>query len=205
MHASVHARGPARLPGNVASWAVRPLIAHGNPTGLPVQRLEASLRLEAGAPGEGMRLTAQFRVTGDTARIAIPPRAAGHRVDGLWRHTCFEFFVRGRAARAYAEVNLAPSRDWAAYAFAGYREGQRPIEGIDAPAIDVAVTPHNIDLVATLPLAALLPADCATIHAALAAVIEERDGRLTYWALAHPDPQRADFHHTEGFVHEIRH
>ncbi len=178
---------------------------HGSPTDLPVERLEASLRLEAGTRGEGMRLTAQYRVVGDIGRMVIPPPGAGRRVDGLWRHTCFEFFIRGRAQRAYAEVNVAPSRDWAAYALAGYRDGQRPIEGVDAPPVDVAVSPRHLDLVATLPLGALLPAGQAAIEAAIAAVIEERGGRLTYWALAHPDAQRPDFHHPESFVHEIRH
>ena len=33
----------------------------------------------------------------------------------------------------------------------------------------------------------------------LAAVIEERNGSLSYWALSHP-PGMVDFHHPDGFV-----
>jgi hypothetical protein len=36
----------------------------------------------------------------------------------------------------------------------------------------------------------------------LCAVIEERDGRLSYWSLRHP-PGRPDFHHREAFALEL--
>ena len=32
--------------------------------------------------------------------------------------------------------------------------------------------------------------------------IEETDGTLSYWALAHPSP-KPDFHHPDGFVLEL--
>jgi hypothetical protein len=37
---------------------------------------------------------------------------------------------------------------------------------------------------------------------ALAAVLEDRDGRLSYWALEHPS-ERPDFHHPNSFVLEL--
>ena len=36
----------------------------------------------------------------------------------------------------------------------------------------------------------------------LAAVIEETNGRRSYWALAHP-PGKPDFHHADGFALEV--
>ncbi len=39
----------------------------------------------------------------------------------------------------------------------------------------------------------------AVWHVGLAAVIEETNGRLSYWALAHP-PGKPDFHHLDGFA-----
>jgi hypothetical protein len=36
----------------------------------------------------------------------------------------------------------------------------------------------------------------------LTAVVESTDGRLTYWALAHPSPA-PDFHHADGFVARV--
>ena len=89
-----------------------------------MERLEASLRLEAGTRGAGALITAQYRVTGDITRVSVP-RGTGGRTDGLWRHTCFEFLVRSAGDAAYVEVNVAPSREWAIYAFTDYRTGQR--------------------------------------------------------------------------------
>ena len=37
-----------------------------------------------------------------------------------------------------------------------------------------------------------------------AAVVEETDGRLSYWALTHP-AERPDFHHRDGFVLPLEH
>ena len=34
----------------------------------------------------------------------------------------------------------------------------------------------------------------------LSAVLEEKDGTKSYWALAHPDPEKPDFHDPGCFV-----
>jgi len=181
---------------------VLPLHVHGTATAAPIERFEAGLRLDpAGRPAT---LVAEFRLAGDLMQLAIPPRVAGHRVDGLWRHTCFELFLRPRAAPGYAELNLAPSTCWAAYAFDGYRAGMRPLEPL-APRIDVQAARGELALTAEVPLAALAGATAGVFEAGLSAVIEARDGTLTYWALAHPDPLHPDFHHPGSFVHEVRH
>ena len=36
--------------------------------------------------------------------------------------------------------------------------------------------------------------------ASISAVIEESDGSKSYWALAHPDEEKPDFHHPDCFV-----
>ena len=46
-----------------------------------------------------------------------------------------------------------------------------------------------------------LPRD-APWQLGLSAVIEEADGRLSYWALAHP-PGKPDFHHSDCFALEL--
>ena len=64
--------------------------------------------------------TATFRVSGDLARLVLPPTASPGRADDLWKTTCFELFVAGEGG-AYREFNFSPSTRWAAYDFAGYR------------------------------------------------------------------------------------
>ncbi len=49
-----------------------------------------------------------------------------------------------------------------------------------------------------LPLAPL----CARLQLALSAVIEDKQGVLSYWALTHP-PGKPDFHHPDAFVLEL--
>jgi hypothetical protein len=44
-------------------------------------------------------------------------------VDGLWKHTCFEVFLRDPAGIGYAEFNFSPSTEYAGYGFTRYREG----------------------------------------------------------------------------------
>src|SRR3974390_601397 len=66
-------------------------------------------------------LTLAYVVTGTIRELAVPPAAAATRTDELWRHTCFEAFVRNSQSVAYYEFNFAPSTQWAAYRFSNYR------------------------------------------------------------------------------------
>src|SRR5688572_25684953 len=76
------------------------------------------------------RLALRFRVTGEVAGLVTPAPSAPVRTDELWRHTCFEAFVQGPASAAYYEFNLAPSTQWAAYRFDGYRSGMEAAEAL---------------------------------------------------------------------------
>lgn len=149
-------------------------------------------------------LVLRYVVTGRIGDLSLPPVADAARVDGLWRHTCFEAFVRASSGTAYYEFNLAPSTQWAAYRFGGYRADMSAADGMDTPAINVQEGAGDYTLKATLELDRLadLPGDVPW-RLGLAAVIEEANGGQSYWALAHP-PGKADFHHADGFVHELR-
>ncbi|HEY8521714.1 MAG TPA: DOMON-like domain-containing protein [Gammaproteobacteria bacterium] len=157
-----------------------------------VERVEVELgRDERGA------LCLTYRMIGDAARIvAASPAARPQRRDGLWRHTCCELFLRDAAGTGYRELNFAPSGDWAAYRFSGYRAGAAPLDAL-APRIEVRRSPAALALTATLPD---LPYDelRATPRVGLACVIETAT-ELSYWALAHA-PGRPDFHHALAFA-----
>lgn len=144
-----------------------------------------------------------YVVNGDIARLLWPSPVAGARIDELWRHTCLEAFLGAVGDDGYYEFNLAPSTQWAAYRFDRYRQGMAAAEGMGDPRIEVRSTAERHTLCAVLRLADLpgLRGD-ATWRLALSAVIEQTDGLKSYWALAHPSG-RADFHHADGFSHEI--
>ena len=141
-------------------------------------------------------LTLAYRAAGRIADLALPPPAAPLFADGLWRTTCFEAFLQPEGGDGYFELNCAPSGEWAAYVFTGYRDGMAPLD-LATPRIEARRADAAFALDVTLDLAdALPPGPC---RLALSAVIEETSGAKSYWALVHPDG-RPDFHHAAGFA-----
>ena len=154
-------------------------------------------RLQSGA------LTITYALDADLDRLRIPqsrlPRI-GHR---LWQHTCFEIFIRRKDIPAYHEFNFSPSGEWAAYTFERYREAAALGHDGLTPSIAVRSTAKKLELDVAMDLRRL--SSQHTTHAltlAISAVIEARDGSLSYWALEHP-PGKPDFHHSDAFVLEL--
>jgi hypothetical protein len=156
----------------------------GSVTGIEVEVLRAQ---------DALALT--YRLAGRIADLAIPSPASPARADELWKRTCFEAFVRLLPGEAYFEFNFSPSGQWAAYRFDGYRVGMAPVD-TPPPGIALETTPGALTLTATLRLP---PGPC---RLALNAVIEDRAGDRSYWALAHP-PGKPDFHHAAGFIVDL--
>jgi len=141
-------------------------------------------------------LALRYTLKGAVADLAIPPSAAPGRTDELWKHTCFEAFIQPTPGDGYLEFNFAPSTQWAAYAFTGYRQGMSPAD-IPPPTIQTRATDTTLELAVTLR--GLPPGPC---RLALTAVIETISGAKSYWALAHP-PGKPDFHHIAGFAYHL--
>ena len=97
-------------------------------------------------------LVLSYFVTGKISDLRIPPVMAAARTDELWQHTCFEAFVGTSPSAAYYEFNFAPSTQWAAYRFSGYRSGMRVATEISAPRIEVQSSPECYTLQASLEL-----------------------------------------------------
>ncbi len=125
----------------------------------------------------------------------FPREAAPVRADGLWKTTCFEMFIQPSAGERYFEFNFSPSKQWAAYEFDAYRQGMRQLAMPQAPVIQPFEA--GIRTVVDLPELPPLP-----WRIGLSAVIEEKDGTKSYWALAH-SPGKPDFHHPDCFALEL--
>jgi hypothetical protein len=162
----------------------------------------AGVEVEATRPRPGA-LALSYLVRGARGELRLPPAAAPARTDGLWRATCFEAFVRAAGDEAYYELNFAPSTQWAAYRFSGYRTGMTAAKDISAPrmAARADADGYHLDIALELDWAPHLPGD-APWRLGLCAVLEETSGRLSYWALAHP-PGRPDFHDPQSFALEL--
>jgi hypothetical protein len=173
----------------------QPLRRHPDSDCLAADRIE----VEIARPSADI-LALSYVVTGRIGDIRLPPVSEPLRSDALWRHTCFEAFVRGASGDAYYEFNFSPSTQWAAYRFSGYRSGRTVASEVGAPAIAAESKPDCYTLLASLALGRLpgLPRE-APWRLGLSALIEDRNGRMSYWALAHP-PGKPDFHHADGFA-----
>jgi hypothetical protein len=157
-----------------------------------------SIEVDVARPRAGALLLT-YQVTGKIDALRIPLPVASARADELWRHTCFEAFVCPLPGEAYCEFNFAPSTQWAAYRFDGYRNGMRVAAEIGAPHIDVQRASERFTLRAALESGAL---PSGRWRVGLAAVIEDAEGRLSYWALAHA-AGKPDFHRADCFICEI--
>jgi hypothetical protein len=168
----------------------------------PHSRCFAAKQIEVGLTRpHAYSLVLSYIVTGNIGELCIPPVIASARGDQLWRHTCFEAFVRASSTEYY-EFNFAPTTQWAAYRFSGYRSGKRIAE-ISAPAIEVRSDPDRYTLQASLQLNSLfgLPSQVSW-RLGLSALIEDTSGRMSYWALVHPSG-KPDFHHSDCFAYEF--
>ncbi|MDG2532481.1 DOMON-like domain-containing protein [Sphingomonas sp. HITSZ_GF] len=135
----------------------------------------------------------RYFVFGPLKKLVIPPAAEQpERRDELWKTTCFEAFVRGEG-ESYYELNFAPSGDWAAYGFTGYRQGMADAKVTNPHAVwkDGGVLAAEVEL----------PLD-GPWRLAITAVIEEKRGRKSYWSAAHGEGA-PDFHADAGFVVDL--
>jgi hypothetical protein len=140
-------------------------------------------------------LRVAYALEGDLSRLRIPASRTGDA--NLWQHTCFEIFIAPSGMPSYHEFNFAPSGDWNAYAFRKYREGGPLADGTLDPRLKIHATETKLALQAEVRLDRLGIAGRLSIG--LSAVVEEKDGALSYWALKHA-PGKPDFHHRDAFA-----
>ena len=175
-------------------WNLRP---HPNTPCAAVQSLQAEIVLQTN--GDWLF---RYALQADMNVVRIPALQTPAATDGLWEHTCLEAFIGVTGETAYCEFNFSPSTQWAAYAFCDYRE-RNVWAASTAPVITVAPTATGLTLEARIA-AADLPSNPAQQpwQIGLTAVIETATGEKSYWAVHHP-AAKPDFHHRNGFIHEI--
>jgi hypothetical protein len=143
----------------------------------------------AGALGVIASTNIWFGIGAPASRFVIPePAEQPKRAEDLWQTTCFEAFFRAPGEEAYREWNFAPSGNWAAYDFTSHREGRTDAD-VGEPYIRIE------DNLTWWAVAATIAVDAEVPWAlGLSAILEERDGTKSYWALAHPLGDKPDFH-----------
>ncbi len=180
---------------NLSSAVTAGLICHpATPCGA-VRGIQVEIR-----EADDAVLALHYALDGDLSRLRIPAHSTARRADGLWQHTCFELFCAAGTTTAYYELNFSPSSEWAIYRFDHYRAGMAAVETQRAPRISLHPQPDGLQMDAVIDLGELSGLyDSPALQLGLSAVIEEADGRLSYWALAHP-AAKPDFHHAGAFA-----
>jgi hypothetical protein len=141
-------------------------------------------------------LRLSYVVRGDLDQLVLPPPAPPFRTSNLWKATCFEAFLKAAGRESYREFNFSPSGQWAAYDFTGYRTGMAEAWVPAAP--DITLVRHEDRLELNIALSIDLPDE--PYRLGLAAITEERELPISYWAASHPSGGDPDFHHDAGFV-----
>lgn len=169
------------------------LHAHPQTDSAPEVSVEVAIAREAG------QLILRYEIRGKMAELLVPSPVASQRRDELWRHTCAELFVAAGDQPGYYEFNFSPSTEWAAYRFDDYRQGMRFLK-CAPPVIDVLQDTECL----LLHVRCALPVSSSdqSVKAGLTMVVEDSQGKLSYWALHHP-VDKPDFHHRESFVLEL--
>lgn len=164
--------------------------------GLP---FPAEVRVSGTARREGSALHLTWRLDASPGSLEISqPAARPERRRELWEETCFEFFLTSPARRGYWEFNLSPAGHWNVFRFDAYRAGMKDETAFEALPFSVSNRPGLCEVSARIDLVGLGIA-AAPWQLAIATVVAEPGGRVTYWALSHPSSQ-PDFHHPEAFL-----
>ena len=170
------------------------LLAHPTTANEAVRRVAACVE-----PAGPDSLRFRYVLEADPGHVRVPPSAArAGRADRLWAHTCFEAFVGLPRSPRYLELNFSPSGEWAAYGFDSYREGMLPAALAADPRLELRRNGARLELQAEVRLSGTEVAGSRRLRLALSTVVEDGEGRLSYWALRHA-PGRPDFHHPDSF------
>lgn len=148
------------------------------------------------------KLILNYIVSGDVSALELLEISQPKRTDYLWQQTCFEAFVGAKGEKGYLEYNLSPSTEFAVYAFEDHRRGMRNPELATDPKIEIVDGNGSYHLSAELDLAGLPGMDLDGLELSVTAVIEEKDGQKSLWALTHPSGN-PDFHNRDCFVHKL--
>ena len=156
-----------------------------------------AIQVDVGREGGALELT--FAVEGNLSGVAWPETEEFGRRNELWKHTCFEAFVRPDGGNAYTELNFSPSGPWAAYSFDSRRTGMRDFEPAFGEVSGGLMVRGTRTSHATLRFWTFDVLGSSEWLVGLSAVIEAKDGTKSYWALAHA-PGPPDFHNPDCFI-----
>ncbi len=169
----------------------------------PTEKSTPKIEIQVAVARNHTLLSLVYRCTGDLHTVLFPTIPQFPlRQDNLWKHTCFEAFIRCDNVPFYWELNCSPNGNWNLYYFNDYRRMNSIEEKI--PHIETQFEykmEQEFIATITLDLAPILSAE-KVLTLNLATIIENMNGEMGYFALAHPI-HKPDFHLPECFTLQI--
>ncbi len=121
------------------------------------------------------------------------------RTDALWQHTCCELFISWSNGAGYREFNFSPAGHWQHYSFERYREGRVLADDAAQPSVTARVGSEDAQFDVVVPVPPTPHRRAGRLRIGVSAIVEDDEGRLTYWALRHP-AGKPDFHDPGSFI-----
>ena len=147
------------------------------------------------------KLKIDYKLLG-TSQTIIPTVANQPiRQFDLWEHTCFEFFLGIKNTKKYWEFNLSPAGHWNVFRFPKYRHNIA--EEMTFKELPVRVLQYSDELQLNLEIDLdLIITAKQSLEVGITAVIEDTQGKISYWALTHLKNE-ADFHDRDSFILDL--
>ncbi|MEO0925872.1 MAG: DOMON-like domain-containing protein [Cyanobacteria bacterium J06643_13] len=143
------------------------------------------------------RLQIEYNLKGQEL-VIVPQAAPPVRQFDLWEHTCCEFFLGILNSSKYWEFNLSPAGHWNVFRFDNYRQNIAEEMAFERLPFKVSKLGEVLQLRLQLDLDKIMTAE-QSLNVGITTVIEDRAGKLSYWALSHPGTE-PDFHRRDSFA-----
>ena len=143
-----------------------------------------------------------FRIQKNLAQVDLgnsTPHKA--RILKLWEKTCFELFIKNKSDQ-YIEFNFSPNFEWNCFYFNKQGDPLREWENMPRPESDILLSAEHFFMFVNIKKE-FFPKGFfeknRKLSAGITCVIKDKLGDISYWALAHTDMTRPNFHHFDSF------
>ncbi|MBK25551.1 MAG: hypothetical protein CME70_16260 [Halobacteriovorax sp.] len=172
---------------------------------IPFNQSDLNLEFRSKAWVEAKVLKVAFELKGDLSNILLPkPLVNPSRVIGLWESTCFEMFVKNSSGDEYFEFNVSSAYNWNLFYFPSIKARLKEYTNISNLAVSAVKKEDSFCLKFWIALDKFPSGfwESDNMKIGLTAVIENKTGPLSYWALAHKE-DKPNFHHMDSFIFEL--
>lgn len=162
-----------------------------------------AIKIESELNTNNNSLYISYKVTGSLAAIDLGTGHPKHaRVIKLWEKSCFELFIKNSSDQ-YIEFNFSPEFEWNAFFFNKKGDPLKEYTPINAVKFDILLSLDVFHIIVELDKNKFPEGFFSgELSAGITSVIQDKNKKLSYWALSHEDT-RPNFHHFDSFKYKF--